>query len=839
VTPGDATSGFKGGLTGNEARRKLLETGPNEPVPVRRRRRVSAALHLFANPLVLVLLFACLISIGLGDVVDAIIIAVIVLLSAAINGSQSLRAEHAIERLHSRIAPRSTVLRDGEWMTIPRSEVVPGDIIRISAGDLVPADAVLLEAGDLHVQEAALTGESMPSGKTSGEGADDRSNRVYLGTSVVSGWGIARVEKTGQATEFGDVARRLTARAPESEFERGLRQFGLFITRIVVFFVLFLIVISIALRRDPLTSLLFALALAVGMTPEFLPMITTVTLTRGAMAMAQKKVIVRRLASIQNFGSIDILCCDKTGTLTRGEMSLDQALDAWNRYSERTLLLGWINSRFESGIRSPLDSAILSRPEPAGADGFAKVDEIPFDFERRILSVVAQRGAERLLICKGAPESVFPLCTYADDRGRAVPFTAQLRRQSQELFEAPGTRGIRVLAVASRPLPPAARYERAAETNLTLNGLLTFEDPPLEDVQPLLESLGADGIRVLILTGDNERVARYVCSSVGIDADATVLGDQIDAMDDTALAHVAERTPVFARVSPTQKNRIILALKRRGHVVGYIGDGINDAPSLHTADVGISTANAADVAREAADILLVGRSLLVLHRGIMEGRRAFGNVTKYVLMGTSSAFGNMFSMAAAALFLPFLPMLPTQILLNNFLYDLAQVTIPADHVDEAYLRKPRRWGIPLIRNFMLVLGPVSSIFDFTTFAVLIYVFHATAPLFRTGWFIESLATQTLVLFVIRTGGNPLRSRPAAPLVITIFVVIAVAIALPYAPVAPILGFTPLPRAFYIFAALAVIAYLVAAEFAKRWAMRLDARRHVTVGASARHQHAIG
>jgi len=832
VNGGDLPSGMEVGLSSEEAWKRLRETGFNEPVPERRRRRAAAALHLLANPLVLILLFACIVSIGVGEVVNATIIAIIVLLSAGINGFQSLRAEHTIERLQRGVAPRSTVLRDAEWVTIPRREVVPGDIIRISAGDLIPADAVLIDSGDLHIQESALTGESSPAEKSSRPTGGERANRVYLGTTVISGWGVARVEQTGPATVFGDIARRLTVRPPESEFERGLRQFGLFITRIVVFLVLFLLVISIALHRDPLSSLLFALALAVGMTPEFLPMITTVTLTRGAMAMARQNVIVRRLSSIQDFGSIDILCCDKTGTLTRGEMSLEEALDIWNRYSDRTFTLAWINSRFESGIRSPLDAAILGRPQPAGAADFVKVDEIPFDFERRIVSVVVQRGAERLLVCKGAPEYVFPRCTSVEDRGRAVSFSDELHARSQALFEALATRGMRVLAVAFRPLAPEAAYERATEENLTLSGLLSFADPPLEDVAPLIEKLAADGIRIRILTGDNERVARYVCGKVGIDSASIMLGRHVDSLDDIALGHVAERTTIFARVSPSQKNRIILALKNRGHVVGYIGDGINDAPSLHAADVGISVANAADVAREAADVLLVERSLLVLHRGIIEGRRAFGNVTKYVLMGTSSAFGNMFSMAVAALLLPFLPMLPTQILLNNFLYDLAQITIPADRVDEVYLRKPRRWGIALIRHFMLVLGPVSSVFDFITFAVLIYVFQASVPLFRTGWFIESLATQTLVLFVIRTGGNPLRSRPATPLVITVFAVLAIAVVLPFTPAAPMLGFVPLPRTYFLFLVPAVVTYLVAAEFAKRSAMRLDVHRPITAAASS-------
>lgn len=866
------------GLSSEEARKRLRATGPNEPIPARRTHRFASVLRLFGNPLVLILLFASLISATVGEVIDAIIIAVIVLLSAVINGYQSWRAENAVEDLRDRVAPRASVLRDDDWTTIPRHDVVPGDIIRVSAGDLIPADARLLDADDLHVQEAALTGESMPAEKTADPAAEvavsrstadpaaetsragrapastaktsvagqapateeaDRARHIYLGTSVVSGWGVAQVDATGPGTVFGGVARRLSTRPPESEFEHGLRQFGLFITRVVIFLVLFLVVVSIVLRRDPLTSLLFALALAVGLTPEFLPMITTVTLSRGALAMSREKVIVRRLASIQNFGSIDILCCDKTGTLTRGEMTVAAAVDVWNRPSDRVFTLAWLNSHFESGIRSPLDAAILERQPPADSEGYIKLDEIPFDFERRRLSVAVRRGEERLLICKGAPESVLPACSAVDDQGREVSFDAAARTRTEALFEELGTHGIRVLAVASRALPDATAYTSQDETDLTLNGFMGFADPPIDDAHELLDDLKRDGVRVQILTGDNERVARYVCSRVGLDTSSIVLGTEVDGMDDPALGHVAERTAVFARVSPSQKNRIILALKNRGHVVGYLGDGINDAPSLHTADVGISTANATDVAREAADVVLVERSLLVLHRGILEGRKAFGNVTKYVLMGTSSAFGNMFSMAAAALFLPFLPMLPTQILLNNFLYDLAQVTIPTDHVDEAYLRKPRRWGIRMIRNFMLTLGPVSSVFDFLTFGILLYVFKATETLFRTGWFVESLATQTLVLFVIRTGGNPLKSRASKPLTVTVLTIVCIGTVLPFTPLARMLGFTPLPLAFFAFLVPAVAVYLVAAEYAKRWAMSRDTRRSARVQDSAHPRPAAG
>ena len=817
-----ARPGVNTGLTSAEATERLARFGPNEPAPVKRRSGVVALLLLFLNPLAIILLLAAVVSGFLGETVNAAIIVAMVVLGNGINFAQTWRSQNAAQRLRDQVASTATVMRDGAWQEIPQRAVVPDDVIRLSAGDMVPADSLLLEAKDLHVQQAALTGESMPVEKQAApEGAPlapnaqpDSPNMVFLGTSVVSGSAVARAIATGPRTAFGNIAERLQTRPEETEFERGIRAFGSLILQAVVFLVLFLLIVSIAMHRNAFESLLFAVALAVGLTPEFLPMITSVTLAKGAVRMAKRKVIVKHLASIQNFGSIDILCSDKTGTLTTGTMQLDRAMDPLGAESERTLQLAWLNSKWETGIRSPLDAAILHHGCP-GVPEFTKLDEIPFDFERRRVSVVVEREGARTLIAKGAPESLLAQCTHAESSGAARELDPAARAACVAKFEEFSRNGLRALGVASKQVHVKPAYSVADETGLCFAGFVTFLDPPMADVAAMLVALRKDGVRLKILTGDNELVTRYICEKVGLDSAVIVLGDELESMTDPALGHVAENTTVFARVSPAQKNRIILALKHRKHVVGYMGDGINDAPSLHAADVGISVSTAVDVARDAADIILVEPGLGVLHAGILEGRTAFGNVMKYLLMGTSSNFGNMFSMAGASLFLPFLPMLPTQILLNNFLYDLAQVTIPTDNVDASYLRAPQRWDISLIRKFMVVIGPISSIYDFLTFYVLLHYFHAGEALFHTGWFVESLATQTLVLFVIRTMGNPLKSRPSMPLVATVLAIVVAGIVLPFTSLGLTLGFTPLPAAYFAFLAAATATYLLLAEIVKR------------------------
>jgi Mg2+-importing ATPase len=562
----------------------------------------------------------------------------------------------------------------------------------------------------------------------------------------------------------------------------------------------------------------FAVALAVGLTPEFLPMITSVTLGRGAVRMAREQVIVKHLPAIQNFGSIDVLCSDKTGTLTMGVMTLHSAVDAMGEPSDHPLAMAFLNSMFETGIRSPLDSAIL-QAKKHDPEGYVKCDEIPFDFSRRRLSVVVERtkgsANQRLLITKGAPEGLVTVCESYEADGKERVFDSEARERTRKVYEGLGAQGLRVLAVGFRAVEQHAGFSPVDEHSLVLAGFLAFADPPNPDTATALKQMRRDGIQVKILTGDNEHVARHICEQVGLQDPVIVLGPEIDTMTEPALGHIAEQTNVFARVTPMQKLRILRALRQRGHVVGYIGDGINDAPSLHAADVGISVATAVDVARDAADIILLRPGLKVLHRGIIEGRRASGNVLKYLLMDTSSNFGNMFSMAGASLFLPFLPMLSTQILLNNFLYDSAQIMIPTDNVDADYLRHPQRWDMRLIRNFMVFIGPISSIYDFLTFYVLLHFFHASETLFHTGWFVESLATQTLVLFVIRTAGNPLRSRPSGWLTANTLAMVTVGVLLPFSPLAHLLGFTPLPLPFFLFLTISTVTYLLLVEVAKR------------------------
>jgi Mg2+-importing ATPase len=805
------------GLTTEDAKGRLDRFGPNEPAAANHHSAVYDFLRGLANPLALILIIAAAASAFLGQKADAVIISVIVLLSAVMDFAQTYRSQRAVEKLRAQVAPTATVLRDGERKDIGRREVVPGDIVRLSAGDLVPADARLLLARDLYIQQAALTGESLPAEKEATEEpastkADAR-NMVFMGTSVVSGTATAEVVATGATTTFGDIVARLAAKPEETAFDKGLKSFSQLLTRTVLFLVLFLIVVSLARHRDPLQSLLFAVALAVGMTPEFLPMITSVTLSKGAVAMAHKNVIVKHLSAIQNLGSLDVLCSDKTGTLTSGTMSLDRVLDPFGNPSPRTLELASLNSKFETGIRSPLDDVILRQPVPA-TDGYTKCDEIPFDFERRRLSVVVEHQNRRTLVTKGAAEGILPLLTAYEVDGKLEPITESALNRLQQTSNDLNSQGFRSLAVAYRAVPVQTNYSVADERGLTLAGFLSFSDEPLPDAEQALAALKQDGLEIKIISGDSDRVTDHVCTLVGIDHGQIVTGEEMDRMTDPALAHTAENTSVFARISPGQKNRILLALKHNGHAVGFMGDGINDAPSLRAADLGISVPNAVDVAREAADVILVKPGLRVLHDGIVEGRKAFGNVMKYLLMGTSSNFGNVLSMAAASLFLPFLPMLPTQILLNNLLYDLAQIAIPTDNVDESYLQKPQRWNIGLIRNFMLYIGPISSLFDFLTFYVLLRVFHASETQFHTGWFVESLMTQTLVLFVIRTAKNPLRSRPSGLLIATCLTVVAIGIYLPFSSFAGALGFTPMPASYFAYLSAATLVYLLIVQAAK-------------------------
>ncbi len=800
------------GLTSTEAARRLIEYGPNEVQAGQRFWALRAFLGLFLNPLVIILLAASVISGLLGETVNAILIALMIILSLALNFFQMFRSQQAVSKLHSLIRPTTTVWRDGSPREIAVGNIVPGDLLELCAGDLVAADAVLQPPSALSVDEAALTGESMPAQKRGGAGPE---RQLFAGTSVVSGVGQAVVSATGRRTQFGAIARGLIERAPPSDFELGTRRFGFLIMRTVIGLVLFVFLVNALLRRDPLESFMFALALAVGLTPEFLPMITTVTLGRGALRMAQGHVIVKRLESIENLGSMDVLCSDKTGTLTQGKIILEQHVDAQGQDSAATLRWACINSALEQGVRSPLDAAILAHEHEA-IPLYTKRAELPLDFERRRVSVLASGPEGVQIVAKGAPESLLPLCRMVDVAGAPVPLTPSLAQTAQQTFEQLCRAGYYVLAIARKPLPePQTTLSAGDEADLVLCGFAAFLDPVSPSARETVAQLRTAGVSMKILTGDNQLVTQTICQQVGIPVDRVVLGDELAAMSDDALAAVVGQVDIFARVSPAQKNRVIRALKRRGHVVGYIGDGINDAPSLHAADVGISVANGVDVAKAAADIILLEPSLGAVYHGVVEGRKSFGNITKYVIMGTSSNFGNMFSMAAASAFLPFLPLLPVQILLNNFLYDLSQITIPTDNVDASYLEQPRKWDTAMVQRFMFGLGPISSLYDFLTFGILLGVFGATPEQFRAGWFIESLATQTLVIFVIRTAGNPFRSHPSLPLLISVGGAVLAGFVVAVSPIGERLGFGPLPAPFFVALGLMVVTYLAIVEQAKR------------------------
>ncbi len=818
------------GLTSAEAAGRLKQYGPNRLRPALQRAVLLQFLAQFRNPLVLILLVASGISALTGDLPGALIIGLIVIMSVTLDFVQAYRAGRAAERLALQVAVTATVLRDGKPCQLPVTELAPGDVVLLSAGNLIPADARLLEADDFFVNQAQLTGEPFPVEKkvlpapaagTAATPAEawalDAVDSVFMGSSVVSGSARVLIGRTGSASALGQIAVSLNESAPPTAFEIGTRRFGLLIMRLTLLLVLFTLLVNVAFHRPLLESFLFAVALAVGLTPELLPMVVSVTLTRGALRMAALKVIVKRPSAIQDMGAMDVLCTDKTGTLTEARIRLERHVDAAGQDSPQVLALAYLNSYFESGLKSPLDDAILAHEE-IDVSGWRKIDEVPFDFERRRVSVLVQRSDARRLVVKGAPEDILRLCThYQDSTGAGVALDATARSRIDALFDSLGREGFRVLGIAWRDVPMDHPHAVVSdESELMFAGFAAFLDPPKASAGEALKALADSGVAVKIVTGDNELVTRHVCTQLGVAIEGVLTGSELAAMNDDALRARVEGVNLFCRVNPAQKNRIILALKARGHVVGYLGDGINDAPSLHTADVGLSVEGAVDVAKQAAAMILLEKDLMVLYQGILEGRRTFGNVMKYIMMATSSNFGNMFSMAAATLFLPFLPMLPLQILLNNLLYDVSEVTLPLDHVDAEDLAQPKRWDMAFIRNFMLTIGPVSSLFDFLTFYLLIHLFNAHESLFRTGWFVESIATQVLVIFVIRTRRNPLRSRPNRWLILTSLAVVAVAMILPFTPLASYLGFTALPASFFGLLAVLLISYLLMVEGAKQW-----------------------
>ena len=811
------------GLSGAEARSRLDQLGPNLFRDHQERPLWLQFLARFKNPLVILLLVASAISALTGEMTNFLIIAVMVLFSVTLDFVQEHRAGQAAESLRHSVSVRARVIRDGKPLAVPVIDVVPGDLVVLSAGDMVPADGLVLEANDLFVKQALLTGESYPVEKRPGALAadatdlQDAANAVFMGTTVISGSARVRVVKTGAGTAIGAIADSLTRQPPPTAFEIGTHRFGLLIMRLTVLLVLFVLLVNGFMHKPWLDSFLFAVALAVGLTPELLPMVVSVTLSRGALLMAKKRVIVKRLAAIQNLGSMDVLCTDKTGTLTEAKIKLEQHVDPQGKPSERVLELAYLNSFFETGLKSPLDEAILAH-EHIDASAWTKIDEVPFDFERRRVSVLLDKGNGRLLVVKGASEEIIGLCTHYEEQGNAaqIPLDKASRERIHGQHIALEQEGFRVLGIAWREVPPDHPHAVIGdEAELVFAGLAGFLDPPKASAGAALAALEGSGVTVKIVTGDSERVTQHVCAQLNIPVTGVLTGQEIERMDDHALQARVEKANLFCRVNPSQKNRVILALKARGHVVGYLGDGINDAPSLHSADVGLSVDSAVDVAKEAADMILLDQDLHVLYDGVLEGRRTFGNIMKYIMMGTSSNFGNMFSMAGAALFLPFLPMLPTQILLNNTLYDLSEVPIPLDRVDPEDLRKPHVLDMNFIRDFMLVIGPISSAFDFLTFYVLLVVLKANEALFQTGWFVESLSTQVLVIFIIRTRGNPFKSRAHPILVATSLAVAAIGAVLPFTPLGTYFGFVPPPAPFYFILAGMVVVYLVIVEVAKQ------------------------
>ncbi len=825
------------GLSTVEARTQLSRFGPNLFRDHQEQPLWLQFLSRFKNPLILLLLVASAISALTGEMTNFLIITLMVLFSVTLDFVQEHRAGKAAASLRQTVSVRATVIRDGKQIAVAVTEVVPGDLVVLSAGDLIPADGRVLEASDFFVKQALLTGESYPVEKRPDELADtateiqDAANAVFMGTTVISGSARVRVVKTGACTAIGAIADTLIRQPPPTAFEIGTHRFGMLIMRLTILLVLFVLLVNALMHKPLLESFMFALALAVGLTPELLPMVVSITLSRGALLMAKKRVIVKRLAAIQNLGSMDVLCTDKTGTLTEAKIKLEQHVDPQGKPSERVLELAYLNSFFETGLKSPLDEAILAH-ENIDVSAWKKIDEVSFDFERRRVSVLLDKGNGRLLVVKGASEEIVGLCTHYEEQGREgrIPLDKAAREQIHEVHVALEKEGFRVLGIAWRDVPSDHPHAVVGdETELVFAGFAGFLDPPKESAGAALASLKKSGISVKIVTGDSDLVTQHVCAQLKIPVTGVLMGKEIEQMDDSALQARVETANLFCRVNPSQKNRVILALKARGHVVGYLGDGINDAPSLHSADVGLSVDSAVDVAKEAADMILLDHDLQVLHDGVLEGRRTFGNIMKYIMMGTSSNFGNMFSMAGAALFLPFLPMLPTQILLNNVLYDISEVPIPLDQVDSEELRKPQVLDMKFIRNFMIVIGPISSVFDFLTFYIMLVVLQADEQLFQTGWFVESLCTQVLVIFIIRTRGNPFRSRPHPVLAATSLAVALLGAVLPFTSMGTYFGFAPLPAKFYLILTAMAVVYLMMVELAKKGFYRWYRSAGVTNG----------
>ncbi|MEH1946522.1 MAG: magnesium-translocating P-type ATPase [Nostoc sp.] len=806
------------GLSRQDAKQRLSEFGANS---LKQKHKSSAwmlLLNQFKSPIILILIFAAVLSIFLKDAADAIIILTIVFISGLLGFWQEQGASNAVEKLLALVQVKATVLRDGQSQEIPNEEVVRGDIVLLSAGKNIPGDCLVLESKDLSVNEAALTGETYPVDKLSGvlpaeTGLSQRTNSLYLGTNVISGTAKAVVVHTGKETEFGKVSERLKLRPSETEFERGLSKFGYFLMEVTLILVVLIFVANVYLHRPVLESFLFSLALAVGLTPQLLPAIVSVNLARGAKKMAKKQVIVKRLPAIENFGSMNVFCTDKTGTLTEGEVKIHSAVDVEGKESDRVLLYAYLNAASESGYINPIDAAIREY-KTFDISGYQKLDEVPYDFNRKRLSILFKQESTHLIITKGALKNILDVCSTVEiGEGKAIAIADQrqkLHQQAQDL----GSKGFRALGVAYRDFNQDS-FSKDDETNMTFLGYLALFDPPKAGIADTLKELQLLGITPKMITGDSKAVAMSIIQQVGLPEPKALTGSELEKLSDEALMHRVQDTNVFAEVEPNQKERIIIALKKAGNVVGYLGDGINDASALHAADVGISVESAVDVAKEAADIVLMAKDLNVLIEGVKEGRVTFANTLKYVFMATSANFGNMFSMAGISLFLPFLPLLPSQILLTNLLTDFPELTIATDRVDKELVNKPRRMDIKFIRNFMIVFGLLSSIFDYLTFGALLLLLHAQPQQFRTGWFLESVISASLVVLVVRTRQSIFNSKPGKYLLMATLATIGVTIIIPWTPLATLLGFQPLPLSFVLVLGAIVLFYVTAAENVKR------------------------
>jgi len=824
------------GLATAEAARRLESYGRNLVSRVRKPTIIEEIWSRAKNPLNALLLTLAAASYLIGDLRAAAVIVLMVFLSVATAFIQEHRSNQAAAQLRAMVRTTASVRRADaggheDFVEVPIETLVPGDVVRLSAGDMIPGDLRLLEAKDLFVNQSALTGEAMPAEKYA-HACDqhiidpfDLPNICFMGANVVSGYGTGLIVRTGAQTFFGQLADEIAGRHVPTAFDKGINRFTWLMIRFIIVMGPLVFVINGVTKHDWLEALLFAVAVAVGLTPEMLPMIVTVNLAKGATAMARDKVIVKRLNAIQNFGAMEVLCTDKTGTLTQDRIILKRHLDINGSESERVLQFAYLNSHFQSGLKNLLDVAVLEHVEMHKVlgidDGYRKIDEIPFDFTRRRLSVVVAHGEDKhLLICKGAVEEIFAVSTRYEVDGTTGPLDESHFATAKQETVALNEDGFRVIAVAYKEIGNAkSAYTAADESDLTLLGYIAFLDPPKDSAREAIAALGDKGVKVKILTGDNEVITRKICRDVGIDAGDILLGSQIEQMNEQELSDAVDGMTVFAKLTPAQKERIVRALHLKGRVVGFLGDGINDSPALTAADVGISVDTAVDIAKESADIILLEKSLLVLQDGVIEGRKIFGNITKYIKMGASSNFGNMFSVLGASLFLPFLPMAPIQVLTNNLLYDFSQTAIPTDNVDPEYIATPRRWDISNIFKFMVFIGPISSIFDYTTYAVMLYEFDAWAnpPLFQTGWFVESLLTQTLIIHIIRTAKIPfIESRASPALITTTIIICIVGIALPFTWAGGALGFIPLPWLYWPLVAAIVMSYAILTHLTKVW-----------------------